>query len=110
LVKEPIANSGQQERTNMEMPNEINWPDSIWSDINAGVVKEAGKVRVAQKVFAVTTFDNNPPRVSNEVINFAGLSIQEGDTKPLVEIYANFWLTSIEAPSIRTGIFLACSA
>jgi uncharacterized linocin/CFP29 family protein len=80
----------------METPNEISWQDSVWKDISDGVVKEIGKVRVAQRVFPAMTFDNNPPQVPNEVINFADLSIKEGETKPLVEIYSEFSLTNTQ--------------
>ena len=44
----------------MEM--ESNWPEAVWKEINEGVVKEVNKVRVAQKVFPPTTFDNNPQK------------------------------------------------
>ena len=72
--------------------SEVNWPDSIWKEINDGVVKEINKVRVAQKVFATTLLDNDPQTVPNEVINFKDLSIKQGQTKPLVEMYIGFYL------------------
>ncbi|MBI1926541.1 encapsulin [Candidatus Poribacteria bacterium] len=78
----------------MNNPNEINWPDAVWQEINDGVLTEVNKVRVSQKVFETTVFDNNPPSISNEVINFGDLSIQEGETKGFVVIYTNFSLTS----------------
>lgn len=53
----------------METPNEINWPESVWKEINEGVMKEVIKVRVAQKVFPTMTFDNSPTQIPNEVIN-----------------------------------------
>jgi uncharacterized linocin/CFP29 family protein len=80
----------------METPNEINWPESVWMEINDGVVKEVSKVRVAQRVFPTMVFDNNPTQIPNEVIDFANLSIREGETKPLVEIYTQFSLTSTQ--------------
>src|SRR5712692_8465312 len=80
----------------METPNEITWPEAVWKDINDGVVKEIAKVRVAQRVFPTTMLDNNPTQIPNEVIDFTDLSIREGETKPLVEIYTEFSLTSTQ--------------
>jgi uncharacterized linocin/CFP29 family protein len=80
----------------LETPNEINWPESVWMEINDGVVKEVSKVRVAQRVFPTMVFDNNPTQIPNEVIDFTNLSIREGETKPLVEIYTEFSLTSTQ--------------
>jgi len=80
----------------METPNEISWPESVWKEINDGVVKEVSKVRVAQRVFPTMVFDNNPTQIPNEVIDFTNLSIREGETKPLVEIYTEFSLTSTQ--------------
>lgn len=76
--------------------NEINWPDSVWQEINDGVVKEVNKVRIAQRVFPTTSFENNPTQIPDEVIDFANLNIQEGQTKPLVEIYVTFNLTGTQ--------------
>ncbi len=76
--------------------SEINWPDSVWQDINAAVLSEVGKVRIAQKVFPATELNNNATEVPNEVISFPDLSITEGNTKPFVEIYQEFPLTSTQ--------------
>lgn len=78
------------------MPNEVNWPESIWKDINETVVKEVAKVRIAQKVFPTTVFDNDPTEVINDVITFPALTIKEGATKPFVEIFREFPLTSAQ--------------
>jgi uncharacterized linocin/CFP29 family protein len=75
---------------------ELNWLDTVWKDINGGVVTEVNKVRVAQKVFSTSTLDNHPPNVTNEIINFTDLSIKEGETKPFVDIYVEFTLTSTQ--------------
>ena len=76
--------------------NEINWPDSVWQDINAAALTEVGKVRIAQKVFPTAGLNNNATEVPNEVIKFADLSIEEGKTKPFVEIFQEFPLTSTQ--------------
>jgi len=75
---------------------ELNWPNSMWMDINNGVVTEVNKVRVAQKVFSTSAFENHPPNVTNEIINFTDLSIKEGETKPFVDLYVEFTLTSTQ--------------
>jgi hypothetical protein len=53
------------------MPNEVNWPEAVWNEINDAVVKEAAKVRIAQRVFPTTVFDNDPTGVLNDVITFS---------------------------------------
>ncbi len=78
------------------MPNEVNWPESIWKEINEAVVKEVAKVRIAQKVFPTTAFDTDPTEVVNDVIVFPALTIKEGATKPFVELYREFPLTSAQ--------------
>jgi uncharacterized linocin/CFP29 family protein len=78
---------------------EVNWDPSIWQEINDAVKMEMGKVRIAQKVFPSMMFDMNPTEVPNDVINFQdpdGLSIKEGSTKPFVEIFQEFPLTSTQ--------------
>jgi uncharacterized linocin/CFP29 family protein len=47
-------------------------------------------------VFPTTGFDASPTEIPNDVINFADLSIQEGLTKPFVEIYHEFPLTATQ--------------
>jgi uncharacterized linocin/CFP29 family protein len=82
---------------------ELGWSGEIWNEINDGVLTEVGKVRIAQRVFPTSIATNDPAQVSNEIIDFAGavaavprldLSVKEGDTKPFVEIYREFSLTT----------------
>ncbi|MEN9517499.1 MAG: hypothetical protein RLZZ381_87 [Cyanobacteriota bacterium] len=80
----------------MENSNEVNWEQSVWQEINDAVKAEMGKVRIAQKVFPTMMFDMNPTEVPNDVINFTDLSILEGRTKPFVEIFQEFPLTSTQ--------------
>jgi len=54
--------------------------------------------------------DMNPTEIPNDVINFADLSIQEGQTKTLVEIYHEFPLTATQVskePQLKTCKTLA---
>jgi len=78
----------------MDITNE--WPTAVWQEINDGVVKEVNKIRMAQKVYPPMIFTNSPSQIPDEKIDFAKLSIKEGDTKPLVEIYAEFSLTTTQ--------------
>jgi uncharacterized linocin/CFP29 family protein len=80
----------------MNNSNEITWADSVWTEIDAAVLTEVGKVRIAQKVFPAMALNDNATEVPNEVINFANLSITEGKTKPFVEIFQEFPLTSTQ--------------
>jgi uncharacterized linocin/CFP29 family protein len=73
---------------------ELGWADEIWADLNENVLKEVGKVRVAQKVFPTREFTNDPTQIPDQVIDFANLTVAEGNTKPLVELFREFSLTS----------------
>ena len=85
----------------MSNSNEVKWDENTWKEINEAVVAEVLKVRTAQKVFPTTVLDTNPVVVTNDVINFADLSIQEGQTKSLVEIYLEFTLTATQVTKER---------
>lgn len=80
----------------MSNSSEVNWEENIWKEINEAVVAEVLKVRTAQKVFPTLLLDTNPTEIPNDVINFADLSIREGQTKTLVEIYLEFPLTATQ--------------
>ena len=86
----------------MPTPNEINWPDAVWQEINEGVMREVSKVRVAQKIFPTSVLTDNPTQVADEVINFVALTIREGVTKPYTELFAEFSLTSTQVQQEST--------
>jgi uncharacterized linocin/CFP29 family protein len=92
----------------MRNSNGVFWPDEMWKDINEAVVKEVSKVRVAQKVFPTTVFDNDPTKVANDVIQFSNFSIREGETKPFVEIYQEFSLTTTQVAEDEKGESAVC--
>lgn len=92
------------------MPMEVDWSEAIWKEINDAVLMEMGKVRTAQKVFPTAHYENNPVQVPDEVIDFRNLTIQEGQTKPFVELSATFKLTSTQVKqesAQKTGKTLA---
>lgn len=76
--------------------SELNWSEQIWKDINDDALKEVGKVRIAQKVFPTSVLENDLTQIPNEVIDFENMTVKEGDTKPFVEIYREFSLTSTQ--------------
>ena len=80
----------------MNNSNEISWADSVWKEIDTAVLTEVGKVKISQKVIPTMAFNDNATEVPNEVINFKDLSIAEGKTKPFVEIFQEFPLTSTQ--------------
>jgi hypothetical protein len=79
----------------MSNSTEINWDDGTWNKINDAVVAKVLKVRTAQKVFPTMVLEN-PINIPNELINFSDLSIREGPTKELVELYNEFTLTNTQ--------------
>jgi uncharacterized linocin/CFP29 family protein len=91
--RESACADRENRRKSMETPNEINWPDALWKEINDAVLAEAGKIRACQKVFPTTVLKDHVTEVPNQVINFTDMSIREGSTKPLAEIYLEFALT-----------------
>ena len=78
------------------MPNDVDWPDVVWNEINEAVLQEVAKVRVAEKVFPTELSYDNPTEVRNDVISFSDLTIQEGSTKPFVEFSRGFTLTGAQ--------------
>lgn len=84
------------------MPNGMNgWSEAAWKDINDGVLKEVGQIRVAQKVFPTMKLDN-PQTVPDDTLNLQNFSIDEGRTKPLIEISVGFPLTPNQAANEAT--------
>src|SRR5215510_2258652 len=94
----------------MSSSGEIGWDAAVWQDINAAVITEMGRVRSAQKVLPATDYETCPTEIPNDVINFADLSIPEGQTRPFVEICQEFTLSSAQVmnePQIHTCRTLA---
>ena len=97
-----------------------NWPtrsydDPLWKEINDAVLKEMGKVRIAQMVFPSTVLSGDPTQVINDEIEFPDfpipatgkdgpivtltrppLTIPEGRTKGFEEIYRGFALSGAQ--------------
>jgi uncharacterized linocin/CFP29 family protein len=76
------------------MANEPNWSAELWADINSAVVKEIAKVRVLQRIIPTRMLENDPTEILNDVIDLPSLTVTEGSTKPFIEIYREFALTS----------------
>jgi uncharacterized linocin/CFP29 family protein len=69
------------------------WNQQIWSDIDSAVRDEVGRIRVAQKVFPCTLLPGGQQVPKDEVSISDILKIEEGQTKPFVEIWVEFSLT-----------------
>ena len=80
----------------MDSANDLGWDASTWKAIDDAVLTEVGRVRAAQKVLPATDFETGPTEIPNDVINFADLSIREGQTKAFVELFQEFSLTSAQ--------------
>lgn len=81
----------------MNGTSDLGWDAAVWKSIDDVLVAEMGRVRSVQKVLPATLFDSHPTEVVNEVINFSDLSIREGQTKPFVELFQEFTLTTAQA-------------
>jgi uncharacterized linocin/CFP29 family protein len=85
------------------------WTPDIWADIDKAVTAEVGQARVAQKVFPTTPMPN-AQSVPADIFDPNTMTIQEGQTKPLVEIFVAFPLTQSQVDSeatLHTGQKLA---
>ncbi len=72
------------------------WTPQIWAEIDKAVQEEAGRIRVAQKVFPTV---QTPDAASVPVDQYnAGppLGMAEGQTRPFIEIYYEFQLTQTQ--------------
>jgi uncharacterized linocin/CFP29 family protein len=77
------------------------WTQDIWADIDKAVTAEVGQVRVVQKVFPTTAMPN-AQSVPADVFDPTAMTIQEGQTKPLVEIFVAFPLTQSQVENEAT--------
>jgi uncharacterized linocin/CFP29 family protein len=85
------------------------WNPGIWAEIDGAVKNAVGQVRVAQKVFAATSLPDAAV-VPDDQLDTAQLRVQEGRTKPLLEISGEFPLTQSQTANesnLRTGKALA---
>jgi uncharacterized linocin/CFP29 family protein len=88
------------------------WNQQIWDDIDNTVRGEVGRIRVAQKVFPCTLLASGQqvPIDSLSAKDPSILQIEEGQTKPFVEIWVEFSLTQSQVDneeSLHSGRTLA---
>ena len=89
---------------------DIDWDPAVWEGINAAIVAEVRKIRVAQKVFPTTVFLTSSTEVPDDVIKFPDFSIEEARKKSFVEISQEFSLTATQVarePTLNTAKTLA---
>jgi uncharacterized linocin/CFP29 family protein len=96
--------------------DKLAWPTEIWQDIDQAVLDEAGRIRIAQKVFPAST-DGNGQYVPDDAIDRRDgakvLEIPEGRTKPYVELSVDLALTESQVENestLHTGRTLAMLA
>jgi uncharacterized linocin/CFP29 family protein len=88
------------------------WNQQIWDDIDNAVRDEVGRIRVAQKVFPCTLLANGQqvPKENLSAKDPSILQMEEGQTKPFVEIWVEFSLTQSQVDneeSLHSGRTLA---
>jgi uncharacterized linocin/CFP29 family protein len=79
------------------------WTPDIWANIDKAVTAEVGQVRVLQKVFPTTSMAN-AQSVPADVFDPATMAIEEGQTKPLVEIWVSFPLRQSQVDNEATQL------
>lgn len=98
--------------TNLGRAN-LSWDKTTWDNIDAGVLAEVYRVRVAQKVFPCSMLDDGALTgnvVQADQFDPESMTIAEGQTLPLIEISVDFALTEGQVSnegSLHTGRTLA---
>src|SRR5258708_39929463 len=87
------------------MPNNLGrdqlWMPQVWADIDKAVLDEVGSIRVVQKVFSSTSMPN-AANVPADHCDPDAMKIDEGGTKPLIEISVEFALTQSKVDNEAT--------
>jgi uncharacterized linocin/CFP29 family protein len=100
------------------MPNTFGrdkvWDDATWQEIDKAVLAEVGGIRVAQKVFPTQSIPNGQYVPADHFHPGGGvLRVDEGITRPMIEIGVPFALTQGQIDSesnLHTGMTLAKQA
>jgi uncharacterized linocin/CFP29 family protein len=85
------------------------WNETVWASIDDGVKQAVGSIRVAQKVFPTVKLAD-VTSVPADIFNPERMSIEEGVTRPYVELSVEFPLTNGQVnadPAGRAAITLA---
>lgn len=85
------------------------WDDTVWGSIDDGVMKAAMAINVVQKVFPTVQADKKN-YVPADIFNPERMSIEEGHTRPFIELVIEFPLTNGQVndePSGATAITLS---
>ena len=79
------------------------WNDTVWASIDDGVLASVGPIRVAQKVFMPVLL-TDATSVPADRFDPQQMSIEEGITKPYVELAVEFSLTNGQVNDDPNGI------
>lgn len=85
------------------------WTPDVWAEIDKAVKAEVGQIRVAQKVFPSTQLPGGAV-VPSDTLDLNNMTIEEGQTKPFIELSVEFTLKQSQVDSeatLRTGRTLA---
>lgn len=85
------------------------WTPDLWDEIDKAVKAEIGQLRVAQRVFPSIDVAGSAV-VPADRLDLENMSIEEGQTKPLIELSVEFRLTQSQVenePTLHTGRTLA---
>jgi uncharacterized linocin/CFP29 family protein len=85
------------------------WTPEIWAEIDKAVKAEVGQIRIAQKVFPSTQLSGGAV-VPSDTLDLKNMTIEEGQTKPFIELSVEFTLKQSQVESeatLRTGRTLA---
>lgn len=78
------------------------WNNQVWASIDNGVTTAVGAIRVLQKVFPTVQLAN-ATSVPADVFNPEKMSIEEGLTRPFIELAVEFQLTNGQVNDEPTG-------
>lgn len=79
------------------------WAANTWDGINKAVEREAGQIRVVQKVFRAMRVPGARYVSIDQVEGDDPIRIEEGATRPFVEIQGRFQLTQAQIENEATG-------
>lgn len=85
--------------------DKLDWPNAIWQDIDRAVLEQAGRIRIAQKVFPASTDGNGQYVPDDAVVQGPAvrfLKIPEGRTRPYVELSVDLALTESQVANEAT--------
>jgi hypothetical protein len=85
------------------------WNDQVWVGVDSAVTGAHTSIRVAQNVFKSTQL-TGVTSVPHDVFDPAKMSIEEGETRPYVELVVEFSLTNGQVNADQNGVTVTALA